>query len=102
MNKRFIFNKPIVTVIKGESCDGKEENMDENILPSENVTTHKKAYNSWVLQGKKQRLSKILKPKKNGKTKENDPLAVLCGGVTKAGLPFKNKTKKASGYCHFH
>jgi hypothetical protein len=102
MNKRFVFNKPIVTVIKNESCDTKEKNIVETTVLDEGVIVDKKSYNNWVLQGKRQKLSKILKPKKNGKIKENDPLAVLCGGVTKAGLPCKNKTKKASGYCHFH
>jgi hypothetical protein len=102
MNKRFIFNKPIVTVIKSESCDEKKEKIEETTFQSGNVNAPKKTYNNWVLQGKKQKLSKNLKPKKTRKIKENDPLAVLCGGVTKAGLPCKNKTKRASGYCHFH
>ncbi|MFM7589800.1 MAG: DNA/RNA non-specific endonuclease [Bacteroidota bacterium] len=51
----------------------------------------------WTWSSKASTSSRI--PRAN---QTSDSQAMTCAGITKAGKPCRNKTRDASGYCHYH
>jgi hypothetical protein len=76
----------------------------EDILSDEELEERRRAWSEWKSSGKRNSKVKVEKPTKTriARThKIHDP-TLVCSGITKKGLPCKNKTKNQTGYCHIH
>ena len=73
-------------------------------LSDEELEERKKLWAEWKASGKKVAKVKSESPKSSRivrTTKIQNP-TVVCSGITKKGLPCRNRTKSPTGYCHIH
>lgn len=92
MNKRFTIRE-------------KTDLIEEKDLTEEEILLRQKWYDEWRKTGVKPS-GKQPKLKRNRTTRiRNHKIptpTVVCAGVSKKGLPCRNRTKNPSGYCHHH
>lgn len=73
-------------------------------LSDEELEERKKLWAEWKSSGKKAVSVKTKSPSINRtpRSRKIQTPTMVCSGITKKGLPCRNKTKNQTGYCHIH
>ena len=82
---------------------------DDSDLTPEEIEERNKWWKGWRSTGNNTNASGKATTKKHSNARStntssykiHDP-TLVCSGITKKGLPCRNKTKNQTGYCHIH
>lgn len=78
--------------------------QSDEVLTDEELEKRRQGWAEWKASG--QRVSNVKNKSPNinrtPRSRKIQTPTLVCSGITKKGLPCRNKTKNPNGYCHIH
>lgn len=78
--------------------------QSDEVLTDEELEKRRQGWAEWKSSGQKVSTVKTKLPSINRtpRSRKIQTPTLVCSGITKKGLPCRNKTKNPNGYCHIH